>query len=59
MKANLHKTLLIILIAGTVLTGYFYRLVSRPIDIISVHEDGNYSYVLVKNFPITDKGKIN
>jgi len=59
VKANLHKTLLIILIAGTVLTGYFYRLVSRPIDIISVHEDGNYSSVLVKNFPITDKGKIN
>ncbi|WP_439332197.1 DUF943 family protein, partial [Pantoea agglomerans] len=26
---------------------------------MAVHEDGNYSFVLVKKFPITDKGKID
>ncbi|MBN9931475.1 DUF943 family protein, partial [Pantoea agglomerans] len=28
-------------------------------EVIAVHEDGNYSFVLVKKFPITDKGKID
>lgn len=59
MIANLKKPLLIPLVAGAVLIGYFFWLTSRPIDIIAVHEDGNYSSVLVKNFPVTDKGKID
>ncbi|MEQ4530163.1 MAG: DUF943 family protein [Mixta sp.] len=59
MTANLKKPLLILLVAGAVLMGYFFRLTSRPVDIIAVHEDGNYSSVLVKNFPVTDKGKID
>ncbi|WP_439332200.1 DUF943 family protein, partial [Pantoea agglomerans] len=36
--------------------GYFFWFSSRPIEVIAVHEDGNYSFVLVKKFPITDKG---
>ncbi|MBS0910795.1 hypothetical protein JK223_14820 [Tatumella sp. JGM118] len=26
---------------------------------IAVHNNGSHSYILVKNFPYTDKGKIN
>lgn len=38
---------------------YLYWLSLRPVEIVAVHEDGNHSYVLVKNFPFTIKGKIN
>ncbi|QNK31616.1 DUF943 family protein [Serratia sp. JUb9] len=31
----------------------------RPIEIIVVHKNDNFSDVLVTNFPLTDKGKIN
>ncbi|WON78997.1 DUF943 family protein [Serratia sp. UGAL515B_01] len=34
-------------------------LLNRPIEIVAVHQDENFSSVLVKNFPITDQGKIN
>ncbi|UDQ81512.1 DUF943 family protein [Erwinia rhapontici] len=30
----------------------------QPIKIIAVHQDGNYSEVLVKDYPFTDEGKI-
>lgn len=59
MKANLRKTTLVLVVAGGAITSYFLWLTSRPVEIISVHEDGNYGSVLVKNFPITNKGKIN
>jgi len=39
--------------------GYLFWLTSGPVEIIAVHEDGNYNFVLVKKFPITDKGKID
>ncbi|WP_313681215.1 DUF943 family protein [Pseudescherichia sp.] len=38
---------------------YIFRIFLCPVEIIAVHEDDNYSSVLVKNFPMTDKGKIN
>lgn len=28
-------------------------------EIIAVHDNGSHSYILVKNFPFSDKGKIN
>ncbi|WP_016585906.1 DUF943 family protein, partial [Yersinia pestis] len=31
----------------------------RPVEIISVHQRNNYSDILVRNFPFTEKGKIN
>lgn len=31
----------------------------RPVDIIAVHSESDTSVILVKNFPYTDKGKIN
>jgi len=30
----------------------------RPIEIDAVHKEGGHSSVLVKTFPLTDKGKI-
>lgn len=38
---------------------YIFWLYLRPVEIISVHQEENYSSVLVKNFPITDKEQIN
>lgn len=58
MKAKLKKNLLILIAAGSILVGYFFWLAFRPVKIIAVHDDGNYSSILVKNFPVTDKGKI-
>lgn len=59
MKANLKKIILALGITSCVLTGYFWWLVSRPVKIIAVHQEDNFSEILVKNFPFTDKGKIN
>ncbi|MCT4702508.1 DUF943 family protein [Enterobacteriaceae bacterium H20N1] len=59
MKAKSKKILLILLLFCCALSGYFLWLSLRPVEIVAVHEDGNYSSVLVKNFPFTDKGKIN
>lgn len=30
----------------------------RPVEVIAVHKDGSHSYVLVKKFPFTEKGKL-
>jgi len=38
---------------------YIFWLYLRPVEIISAHQEENYSSVLVKNFPITDKEQIN
>ncbi|CAH6345059.1 DUF943 family protein [Pantoea agglomerans] len=59
MKSNLKKNVLALIITSCALIGYFFWFSSRPIEVIAVHEDGNYSFVLVKKFPITDKGKID
>ncbi|MBD8451302.1 DUF943 family protein [Serratia rubidaea] len=40
------------------LLGGIFWLSIRPVDIVAVHQDNNYSDVLVKGFPVTDKGKI-
>ena len=47
-----------ILIIAVILS-YFLWFCLRPVKIIAVHEDGNYSDVLVNPFPSTTKGKIN
>lgn len=59
MKANLKKTLLILIVAGGVLMDYFLWLTSRPIEIIAVHQEDNFSDVLVNYFPPTIRGKID
>ena len=59
MKTNIKKTLLILVVAGGMLMGYFLWLTSRPIEITAVHQEDNFSDVLVSHFPITIRGKID
>lgn len=46
------------LLLSLVLT-YFLWLFLRPVKIVTVHKNGDISHILVKNYPLTDKGKIN
>ncbi|MFC6376713.1 DUF943 family protein [Tatumella terrea] len=57
MRANIKNILLVLLITVGTLTGYIIWLNLRSVEIIAIHNDGNYSSILVKNFPITDRGK--
>lgn len=59
MKSKNKKVLCALLLISCALLGYFLILSLRPVEVVAVHEDGNYSSVLVKTFPITDKGKID
>lgn len=36
-----------------VILGWFLQ----PVDVVAVHNDRDYSEVLVRHFPVTDKGK--
>lgn len=49
---------IIFLLLFLVLT-YLLWLFLRPVKIVDAHKDGSYSYLLVKDFPITAKGQIN
>ncbi|STQ56487.1 DUF943 family protein [Pseudescherichia vulneris] len=59
MKSKNNKILLTIFIVIFILIAYFFWRSLRPVDIVGVHKDGSYSYLLVKDFPITAKGQIN
>ncbi|WNJ79772.1 DUF943 family protein [Cedecea neteri] len=59
MKVRNNKTLSLLFFVGCVLAGYFLWQSLRPVEIVAVHHDGNYSDVLVKDFPFTNRGKIN
>jgi len=59
VKDNLKIILLILVIASSTLVGYFFWWWLQPVKIIAVHQNGNYSDILVENFPVTDNGKIN
>ncbi|CNC46022.1 putative entero membrane protein [Yersinia pseudotuberculosis] len=59
MKAKSKKIICALLLLGSILLGYFFWLSLRPVEIVAVHKDGNFSAVLVRDFPVTDKGKIN
>jgi len=30
----------------------------RPVELVAVHQDDQLTYILVRNFPLTDRGKI-
>ena len=53
------KTIFMLSISACLLTGYVLWLLLHPVEVIAVHKNDSHSYVLVKNFPFTDKGKIN
>ncbi|WP_029814869.1 DUF943 family protein, partial [Yersinia pestis] len=48
MKAKSKKTLYALLLIGSVLLGYFFWLSLRPVEIVAVHKDRNFSAVLVR-----------
>lgn len=59
MKSKNKKNLWALLLISCALLGYFLLLSFRPVEVVAVHEDGEFSSVLVKNFPLTDRGKID
>ncbi len=46
-------------LAGGLLAGYCLWLAFRPVEIVAVHKRNSYSHILVKNFPLTNKGKVH
>ncbi|MDU5783425.1 MAG: DUF943 family protein [Pantoea sp.] len=58
MTAKNKKILILFLLAVCLLLSYWIWLCLRPVDIVAVHQENNYSDVLVRSFPPTDKGKI-
>ena len=59
MKFKDKKVIYSSLLIGCALLGYFLWLLLRPVEIITSHQRRNYSDILVSNFPVTEKGKIN
>ncbi len=59
MKVKSKKNLWALLLMGSALLGYVFWLLLHPVEIVSVHQRNDYSDVLVRNFPLTDKSKIN
>ncbi|AIX74116.1 MAG: DUF943 family protein [Mixta calida] len=47
-----------ILIIAVIAVAWFLWLPLRPVKVIAVHNEGNYSDVLVDHFPVTVRGKI-
>ena len=59
MRVKKKKTIALLTLAVCVLLGYWLWLSLRPVEIVAVHKDGEFSSVLVRNFPFTDRGKIS
>jgi len=59
MTEKSKKTLYALLLIGCALLGVFLWLSLRSVEVVAVHEDGDFSSVLVRNFPLTDRGKIS
>ncbi|MBT0723952.1 DUF3289 family protein [Rosenbergiella sp. S61] len=57
MTVKNKKILILVFLTGCVLLGYWLWLSLRPVAVVAVHDNGNYSYVLVRNFPLTDREK--
>lgn len=58
MKVN-NRLIYSVILSILILAGLFTWFTQRPVKIIAVHENGHYSSVLVEQFPVTDKGKID
>ncbi|MEE4409001.1 MULTISPECIES: DUF943 family protein [unclassified Serratia (in: enterobacteria)] len=59
MKVKIKKSLCMLTLVACVPLGCVLWLSLRPVEIIAVHQRNNYSDVLVKNFPFTEKERIN
>ncbi|MEJ5062575.1 DUF943 family protein [Erwinia sp. MYb375] len=55
---KMSKKRMLTLSVVIMLSGILLWLSLRSVKIIAVHQDGNYSEVLVKDYPFTDEGKI-
>jgi len=58
MGTNLKVSLIVLSLSLLTLASYVSWSDSTSVKIIAVHQEENFSEVLVKNFPITDAGKI-
>ncbi|KGD72565.1 membrane protein [Tatumella morbirosei] len=59
MKVKFKITLFALSFFACLLPACVLWLSLRTVEVVAVHENGNHSYILVKNFPFTDKGRIN
>lgn len=59
MKVKYKTTLFALSFFACLLLACVRWLSLRTVEILAVHENGNHSYILVKKFPFTDKGRIN
>lgn len=59
MKVSYKTAIFTLSFFSCILLAYILWLSLRPVEIVAVHENGNHSYVLVDNFPSTDRGRIN
>ena len=50
---------LVLLLTTCFSIAYVSWLFFRPVEIVAVHQYDDFSFVLVKNFPLTDKGKFD
>lgn len=57
MKGN-KKTTSFIIFLLSISVAVFIIMQVYPVEIVAVHKHNNYSLVLVKNFPLTNTGKI-
>jgi len=55
MKFSLKKCGIVVCIAGALILAWINL---RPVEVVAVHQDDQLTYILVRNFPLTDKGKI-
>ncbi|WP_144818400.1 DUF943 family protein [Enterobacter sp. DE0047] len=58
MKTSLKVSLIVLSLSFLTLLSYVSWLDSTTVKIIAVHQEENFSEVLVKNYPITNAGKI-
>ncbi len=55
MKLSLKKCGIAACIAGALILAWINL---RPVQLVAVHQHDEFAYILVRNFPLTDKGKI-
>ncbi len=54
-----RRVCLLLLLLAAIFTGYVACRDLQPVKIIAVHNEGNFSDILVKNFPVTERGRID
>ncbi|MEI2628858.1 DUF943 family protein [Erwinia aphidicola] len=54
-----RKPLNALILAMVVGALYFLWVFLRPVEIVAIHQDAQFSDVLVKHFPLTERGKID